>query len=81
MEDGAENLPQPVDLWKNRRQMAWISFVVALLYPFMGLALVMEDDELKEVVIDLAPTFYTFLGAVVTVYIGAATVEDTWGRK
>lgn len=63
-----------LDRWANRRAMAWISVVAALLFP--ALLLVTESDQLGEI----AGPFYLFAGAVVGAYVGFATLDDRWQR-
>jgi hypothetical protein len=68
-------MPTPLDRWKNRRRMAWISIVAGLLYPMLLLAT--ESDQLGAV----AAPFYVFVGAVVGAYIGFSTVDDKWQNE
>ena len=58
------------DQWKNRRRMAWLSLIAALLFPL--LLLYTESAQLGSV----AGPFYGFAGAVVAAYIGFATWDD-----
>jgi uncharacterized membrane protein YiaA len=58
------------DRWKNRRKMAWAALIAGLLFPL--LLLWSQSDQLGAV----AGAFYVFVGAVVSAYIGFATVED-----
>lgn len=55
--------------WTTRRRMAKAAFVAGLVYPFLCL---MEPK-----LIDLATHVYAFLSAIITVYIGGATYDDT----
>jgi hypothetical protein len=68
--DTPDDLPIPLDRWKNRRAMAWISLLAALAFPV--LLLLTKSDQLGAV----AGTFYLFVSAVVGAYIGFATVDD-----
>jgi hypothetical protein len=68
-------MPTPLDRWKNRRRMAWISIVAGLLYPLLLLAT--ESNQLGAV----AAPFYVFVGAVVGAYIGFSTVDDKWQNE
>ena len=58
------------DKWKNRRKMAWISFIAAVSFPL--LVLFTESDQLG----DIAMAFYTFCSSVVGLYIGFVTWDD-----
>ena len=58
------------DRWKNRRKMAWGSFIGAMIFPL--LVLFTESDQLGA----LSVAFYTFCSAVVGAYIGFATWDD-----
>lgn len=60
----------PVDRWKNRRKMAWLSMFAALLYPLLVLGT--DDPNLGAI----AVPFYMFVSAVVGAYIGFATWDD-----
>ena len=61
----------PARRWKNRRRMAWASLLASLAYPLLLIAV--EDGQ---ALASIAGPFYLFTGAVVSVYIGAATWED-----
>ena len=63
----------PVDRWKNRRKMAWITLLSGVSFPLLILG--SESDVLGQV----ALPFYGFVVGVVMTYIGAATYEDTKG--
>jgi uncharacterized membrane protein len=58
------------DRWRNRRAMAWLSMLAGLFFP--ALVLFTESDQLGQI----AAAFYTFVGAIVAVYIGAAAYDD-----
>lgn len=60
------------DRWRNRRKMAWLSLISALLFPL----LVLFTDKLS----DIATPFYMFVTGVVGAYIGFATVDDHWQK-
>lgn len=62
----------PVDRWKNRRRMAWLSMLAGLMFPL--LLLVTDSAQLSHV----ASPFYLFVGMIVTAYIGGAVVDDHW---
>lgn len=61
-----------IDRWVNRRRMAWICLISAVMYPL--LVLFTDSTQLK----DIATPFYMFVSAVVGAYIGFATVDDKW---
>ena len=63
-------MPNPIDRWKNRRRMAWVSLVAGLVYPL--LLWVSDSDQIGSV----AGPFYLFVTGVVASYIGWATVDD-----
>jgi len=63
----------PVDRWKNRRRMAWITLLSGVAFPLLILA--SESAVLGQI----ALPFYGFVMGVVMAYIGAATYEDTKG--
>lgn len=58
------------DRWRNRRAMAWITLIAGCLYPL--LVLFTESDQLGSI----AAPFYVFVAGVISVYIGAAVVDD-----
>ena len=60
----------PVDKWKNRRKMAWLSMIGGLLFPLLILGT--DDPNLGAI----AAPFYMFVGAVVGAYIGFSTWDD-----
>lgn len=62
------------DRWKNRRRMAWLSLIAALLFPLL---LVWSDSDQLGVV---ASAFYVFVAAVVGSYMGFATLDDKWQK-
>jgi hypothetical protein len=64
----------PVDKWKNRRLMAWLSMIAGLLFPLLILGT--DDPNLGSI----AAPFYMFVGAVVGAYIGFATWDDRNAR-
>ncbi len=59
-----------IDLWRNRRLMAWSATVGSLLFPV--LVLLTDSEQLG----DVAVPFYTWAGLVVTSYTVSATWED-----
>ena len=59
-----------MDRWKNRRRMAWLSMLAALVFPL--LILVSESPTLGTI----AMPFYIFVSAVVGSYMGFATIDD-----
>ena len=63
----------PIDRWKNRRKMAWITLLSGVSFPLLILST--ESDVLGQI----ALPFYGFVMGVVMTYIGAATYEDTKG--
>ncbi len=63
------------DRWKNRRRMAWISLLAGLAFPL--LLLFTESPQLGAI----APSFYMFVLAVVSVYIGGAVIDDKWQKE
>ena len=63
------------DRWKNRRWMAWLSLIAALLFPL--LLLWSQSDQLGAV----AGAFYVFVAAVVGSYMGFATLDDKWQKS
>ncbi|MCM0036698.1 MAG: hypothetical protein NBV66_13020 [Burkholderiaceae bacterium] len=65
---------EPVDRWKNRRRMAWLTIIAALLFPM--LVLIKDSAQLSAI----APHFYVFALAVVIAYIGGAVVDDKWQK-
>ncbi len=68
-------MTEPVDRWRNRRKMAWLSMLAGLLFPL--LLLVTESAQLSQI----ATPFYVFVGMVVTAYIGGAVVDDHWQQE
>ena len=60
----------PIDRWKNRRKMAWLSMFAGLLFPLLILGT--DDPNLGAI----AVPFYMFVSAVVGAYIGFATWDD-----
>jgi len=58
------------DRWKNRRWMAWLSMLAALVFPC--LILFSESPTLGTI----AMPFYIFVSAVVGSYMGFATIDD-----
>ena len=60
------------DRWKNRRRMAWLATLAALLFPILMLV-----KDLSAI----AGAFYLFCGSIVGAYIGFATVDDKWQDK
>lgn len=67
-------IESPVDKWKNRRKMAWLSMIAGLLFPLLILGT--DDPNLGMI----AAPFYMFVGAVVGAYIGFATWDDKNAR-
>jgi hypothetical protein len=63
-------LETPVDRWRNRRKMAWLSMFAGLLFPLLILGT--DDPNLGAI----AVPFYMFVSAVVGAYIGFATWDD-----
>jgi hypothetical protein len=63
-----------MDRWKNRRLMAWLSMLAALVFPL--LILVSESPTLGTI----AMPFYVFVSAVVGAYMGFATIDDRWHK-
>jgi len=63
---------QEKDRWKDIRWMAWVSMIAGCLFPM--LVVVTNSKGLS----GLAMPFYTFLGAVVGVYVGFSTWEGKW---
>jgi len=63
-----------MDRWKNRRRMAWLSMLAALVFPL--LILVSESPTLGTI----AMPFYIFVSAVVGSYMGFATMDDNWRK-
>ncbi len=74
----SENAPETVSQkrrrWANTRRMAWLAMVAACIYP--GLIVYSESSHL----VQTAMPFYTFMGAVVGVYVGFSTWEEKWRR-
>jgi hypothetical protein len=68
-------MTEPIDRWRNRRKMAWLSMLAGLLFPL--LLLVTESAQLGLI----ATPFYVFVGMVVTAYIGGAVVDDHWQQE
>ena len=63
-----------MDRLKNRRWMAWLSMLSALVFPL--LILVSESPTLGTI----AMPFYVFVSAVVGAYMGFATIDDRWHK-
>lgn len=61
--------------YKNTRRMAWLCLVTSLCYPL--LLLTGAGDK----ALALAPTFFTFTGAVVVAFTGIANARDGWGKQ
>ena len=59
-----------MDRWKNRRRMAWLSMLAALVFPLLILA--SESPTLGAIAIP----FYLFVTGVVGAYMGFATIDD-----
>lgn len=62
-----EEHPDPERRWKHRRRMAYLALIAGLLAPVIAVWAPNLGD--------MAWPFYTFLGLVVSVYIGGATME------
>ncbi|CAB5195002.1 hypothetical protein UFOVP172_44 [uncultured Caudovirales phage] len=63
-----------MDRWKNRRWMAWLSMLAALVFPL--LILVSESPTLGTI----AMPFYLFVTGIVGSYMGFATIDDRWHK-
>jgi hypothetical protein len=63
--------PMTRDRWRNRRRMAWLALLAALVFP--GLMLLNDLSS-------IAGAFYLFCGSVVGAYIGFATADDKWQK-
>lgn|GEM_PF-969415 len=69
--------PNPSRRWTNRRRMAWVSLVSAILYPL--LAAIAGDS--ANLLVDISGPFYIFVGLVVGAYVGFATLDDKWRQQ
>lgn len=65
---------QKKDRWKDVRHMAWLPMIAGCLFPF--LVVFTESQDLM----GLSMPFYTFLGAVVGVYVGFSTFDKKWSK-
>lgn len=63
-------MSEPMDRWKNRRKMAWLSLIAGLSYPL--LMWISGDPNL----VAIAPAFFVFVTGVVGAYTICATVDD-----
>jgi len=63
---------QEKDRWRDTRRMAWLSMIAGCIFPF--LVVLTENQDLS----GLAMPFYTFLGAVIGVYVGFSTWQSKW---
>ena len=59
-----------MDRWRNRRRMAWLSMLAALVFPL----LILESE--SPTLGTISMPFYIFVSAVVGSYIGFATIDD-----
>lgn len=65
--------PDPERRWKHRRRMAYAALIAGLLMPIIAI----WADGIGA----LAGPYYLFVGAVVSVYIGSATMETVSTQK
>jgi len=76
-----EPLKEEIDLWENRRKMAWRAFYFSIVYVFSVLAfMVFSPSETVKAATELGTVAIATLGffaGVVMAYIGAATYADT----
>jgi len=68
-------MPTTLDRWRNRRRMSWLSLIAGLCFPL--LILFTDSPQLEAI----AVPFYLFITAVVSAYIGFATVDDRWMKS
>ncbi len=59
-----------IDKWKHRRRMAYASMFAGLAFPI--LLLITDNNQLGTI----AGPFYIFCGAIVSAYLGFATLDD-----
>lgn len=62
--------------WRNRRRMAWLSFVAVI--AIVGLAFVFPDAADKASAI--VGTCVVILGSIILGYLGFSTMDDKWNR-
>jgi hypothetical protein len=76
--DDLEELKADVlhDGWKNRRLIAWISFLVSITYPLFVLVVWQFSEGLADKMIDLSVPVFALCGANLTWYFTMATWED-----
>lgn len=81
MTEDLDNLTLQVakDGWENRRAIAWISFMVGTLYPFITFAAWIYDKEAAQVLIDLAVPLYSLIGINMTAYYTMSSWENVKG--
>ena len=63
-----------IDKWKHRRFMSYISMFAGLVYPLL---IIVSDSEQLGVI---AVPFYLFITAIVSAYLGFATLDNKWDK-
>lgn len=69
--------PKPVDLWKNRRRMAWTALVALLAVGAFAMLKTGIEPAQKELLIAILWP----LSAIVGAYVGFAVADNVWGKK
>lgn len=64
--------PKPVDLWKNRRRMAYSCLIAGFV---VIAAVILDPDRFKDIE-SIFTTMFMFLGAVVGCYMGFSSYEN-----
>jgi len=68
------------DGWKNRRKIAWISFLYCLLYPFVVMTVHRSvGAEVAETMLEFATPMYSLAGANLVAYFAFSSWENVRG--
>lgn len=67
--------------WKNRRKMAWISFIYAIGFPAIIAVSWLISPDLSDKIIAIAVPIYTLIGVVMAAYFGLATWDSIETKK
>lgn len=70
-----------VDGWKNRRKIAWISFIYCLLYPAFIVIGWLIDVHISDLLVGLSTAVYTLCGANLTWYFAFSSWEEIGKNK
>jgi hypothetical protein len=64
------------DGWRNRRAIAWISFITAITYPLLLVGIWQFSEPLVDKLIDLSTPLFTLCGVNLTWYFTMSTWEN-----